>query len=56
MNPALNSDLRQADAEGDRGSDTGILKRTVIRFDHTVIEMQVPGSRSRPDAQEQYKS
>jgi hypothetical protein len=55
MNPALNSDLGRADAESDRDSEAGILMRTVIRFDHTVIEMQVPRSRSRPDAQEQYK-
>jgi hypothetical protein len=55
INPALNPNIRQADAESDHGSQTGILKTTAIRFDHTEIEMQAPEPRSRPDGQEQYK-
>jgi hypothetical protein len=55
INPALNLNIRQADAESDHGSQTGILKTTAIRFDHTEIEMQAPEPRRRPDGQEQYK-
>jgi hypothetical protein len=55
MNRALNPNLLQGDAESDHGSQTGILKTTAIRFDHGVIEMHTPESRSRTDVQDQYK-
>jgi hypothetical protein len=54
-NSAPNFDLRQADADSDHGSQTGILKTTAIRFDRDTIGMQLQESRSRPHAQEQYK-
>lgn len=54
-NLASTHDLLQTDAESDRGSQTGILRTTTIKFDHVTAGMQAPEPRSRPDLQEQYK-